>query len=116
AEHAAGVRTATGAKDIEGQRAVLTAQRDLERTGDCSWAGRQPWVFRRSGFPIVEAYSRGAHSGLLLGWFVVQGQLWVGLSLVSSSWSTSSKVSTLGTLSRPNFWRFPVSEFTRLRL
>src|SRR5262249_35484156 len=85
-------------------------------TGNSPGAGRRHWVFRRSGFPIVEAYNRRAHSGLLLGWFVVPGQSWVGFSLVSSSWSTSSKVSTLGTLSRPNFWRFPVREFTRPRL
>jgi hypothetical protein len=36
-------------------------------------------------------------------WFIVSKQSWIEFSLVSSSWSSSSKVSTLGTLSRPNF-------------
>jgi hypothetical protein len=35
--------TAAGAKDIAGQRAVLTAQRDLEGTVIVSWTGRRHW-------------------------------------------------------------------------
>ena len=67
-----GVGTAAGATDIAGQRAVLAAWRDSERTGDCP-------VGRASGpgdgvsgsdapvFPSWEIHSRRSHSGLLLG-------------------------------------------------
>jgi hypothetical protein len=53
----------------------------------------------RSWEPIIEEHIQD----LCSVWFIVSGQSWVEFSLVSSSWSTSSRVSTLGTLSRPNF-------------
>ena len=56
------IGTAAGAKDIAGQRAVLPALQDSEKErvivlGQASALG---WCFRfrRSGFPIVEAYNR----------------------------------------------------------
>jgi len=48
---------------------------------------------------IIEEHIQGFSSV----WFIVSKQSWIEFSLVSSSWSSSSKVSTLGTLSRPNF-------------
>jgi hypothetical protein len=63
--------------------------------------------------PMIEEHIQDFCSA----WFIVSGQSWVEFSLVSSSsLKISSSVSTLATLSRPNFWRFPVSEFTRPRL
>src|SRR6266513_3723275 len=50
-------------------------------------------------------------------WFIVSGQSCVEFSPVSSaSLKISSRLSTLGTRSKPNFWRLPVSELTRPRL
>ena len=77
--------TAAGAKDIAGQRAILPAWRDSKRMGDCplGWAsapGDRGFRFRRSGFPIMEAYNRRTQSGLLLGlthrfWTILGGIL-----------------------------------------
>ena len=70
-----GFGTATGAKDIAGQRAVLPAWRDSEGTGDCpldraSALDDKGFWFRRSGtcWPYhLHLHNRRAHSGLLLG-------------------------------------------------
>ena len=50
-----------------GQRAVLPAWRDSKGTGDCplgraSALGDGVFRFRRSGFPIMGAHNRRAHS------------------------------------------------------
>jgi hypothetical protein len=43
-----GIGTAAGATDIR-TKSRSTGWRDSERTGDCSWAGRQRWVMKVSG-------------------------------------------------------------------
>jgi hypothetical protein len=64
------------------------------------WTGRRHWVmdfrFRRSGFPIMVAHNQKHIQDFCSAWIIVSGQSWVGFSLVSSSWSTSSSVSILG--------------------
>src|SRR5262245_8366456 len=59
----------------------------------------------------MRVHSRRTHSGLLLGLVHRSGQSWVEFSLVlSASLKISSRLSTLATLSSPNFWRLPVRE------
>jgi len=104
-----GSGTAAGAKDIAGQRAVLLAGGISEGTGDCP-LGRASAL--GDGF-LVPTPRLPDHEHLLVeehsqdfssAWFIVSERSWVEISLVSSaSLRISSRLSTLGTRSRPNF-------------
>jgi hypothetical protein len=91
-----GCGTADGATDIAGQRAVLAAWRDSERTGDCPLRRRRNWVMGVSGSdaPVLDglitlifstSHRAEGHQGFTSTWFIVSGLSCMGFSLVSSS-------------------------------
>jgi hypothetical protein len=95
-----GIGAAAGAKDIAGQRAVLTAQRDLEGTGDCLLDRASALAIKvsvvdapafRSWGCIIQRAQSGLQVGLvhrfwtilggILGGFIVLEHLFQGFDL-----------------------------------
>ena len=97
-----GIGTAAGAKDIW-TKSHSPGMAEFEKEWVIvPWAGAS--ALGEEGFRCRRTASRSwkltmeEHSqDFTSAWFIVSGQSWVGFSLVSSSWSTSSRVSILGT-------------------
>ena len=123
-----GIGTAAGATDIAGQRAVLRRGGIQKERVIVPWAGRRHWVM---GFPVptlrylmalpVYLLSKANKSKSTVRTSPRLGSSFLDNPGWDSRWfhrpeAAHPGFSPVGTRSRPNFWRLPVSEFTRPRL